>query len=82
MGIIYNNITNLVIMHLIDTLDFLSSRSDKLFMNYFMRNNNDDFQRWFRHIVPFAMFELEQFKHGKNIIVFRDDYDDAITVHG
>ena len=49
-------------------------------MNYYMRNNHDDFQRWFRHIVPFAMFELEQFKHGKSLLIYRNDYDDAIKV--
>lgn len=49
-------------------------------MNYFLRNNKDDFYRWYRHIVPYARTELYKFKNGKNISLFKDDYDEAIRV--
>ena len=49
-------------------------------MNYFLRNNKDDFYRWYRHIVPYARAELLSFKAGKSVAIFRDDYQEALRV--
>ncbi len=49
-------------------------------MNYYLRNNYDDFLRWCKEIVPYALFDLYQFQHGKSIVLFRRDYDDALQI--
>ncbi len=36
--------------------------------------------RWYRHIVHYALFDIEQFKQGKSCIIFRDEYFDAVNV--
>lgn len=49
-------------------------------MNYFVRNSLDDFNRWFKRIVPFAMSELKQYGHGTSFMTFRNEYEDALRV--
>lgn len=49
-------------------------------MNYFLRNNLDDFNRWVKHIAPYARADLIQFKSGKSTIIYSQDYEDALNV--
>ncbi len=49
-------------------------------VNYYIRNNEIDFQRWYLHIVPYALADLKMFKLGKSTYIFHEDYDDAINV--
>lgn len=61
-------------------LDFVRRQSDEWLMNYFIRNNINDFGRWYEHIVPFAMSELKQFECGRSTVIFREEYEDALRV--
>jgi len=45
-----------------------------------MRNNQDDFKRWYKHIVHHALFNLEQFAKGRSCLLFEDEYFEAINV--
>ncbi|MBR3319877.1 helix-turn-helix transcriptional regulator [Candidatus Saccharibacteria bacterium] len=49
-------------------------------MNHFLRENKDDFMRWCKHIVPYALTDLRNFDYGMRILLHHDDYEYDLKV--
>ena len=50
-------------------------------MNYFLRNNETDFNRWYRHLVPYALVLLKAYEKDSLKLVFHnDEYHDLLLV--
>lgn len=50
-------------------------------MNYFLRNNETDFTRWHRHIVPYALALLRTYEKDTIKLIFNnDEYQDLLLV--
>lgn len=49
-------------------------------MNYFLRNNQTDFEKWYKDVVPRALFVLSQFSESCCPILMREEYEDALRV--
>lgn len=42
-------------------------------MNYLLRNNEADFNKWYRHIVPFVTAKLKAYENDSVKLIFHDD---------
>ena len=42
-------------------------------MNYYLRNNTTDFNKWYRHIVPHVTSKLKAYENDSVKLIFHDD---------
>lgn len=50
-------------------------------MNFFLRNNETDFTRWYRHIVPYVLVQLKVYEGDTvRLILHDDEYHELLII--